>query len=315
MLKIWNADRKVPTFDLYKNWNITLSVQIRCVNKNLQLNQNQIDELKNFNKFLYIDILLYNEFSFETCTGGGLFALIKSWILIFFSTFFGTHLFKFLFFEKFEHYQDDNLDWDRIKSPDRTVYDEIKSSNRKSGNLIGAIVRLDYPNLDERSLLFKNRCGLLQISQVCNNLSPASSFPKDSYESYQDYFEKRYKWSIKQPDQPLIETTHLSSPKFNYLTPSQMAELSKKERKSSSQNHYISEHLLLIPFNKNEISILSTIPSIFHRMNTILKVLEFKNSIEEFAVKELNKPLEVWIVFIDLKTKFWKEKHFFFITE
>lgn len=67
----------MPEFKLYKG-QTELNVEIRCINDNMRLDQDQVDNLRRFNRFLFKEILRYQDFEFETSIGGSLFIVLKS---------------------------------------------------------------------------------------------------------------------------------------------------------------------------------------------------------------------------------------------
>jgi len=56
------------------------------------------------------------------------------------------------------------------------------------------------------------------VTQVCPELTPASQFPSENYTTYEDYYNQKYKLSIINKHQPLLEVKAVSN-KINCLRP------------------------------------------------------------------------------------------------
>ncbi|CAH0602428.1 unnamed protein product [Chrysodeixis includens] len=56
------------------------------------------------------------------------------------------------------------------------------------------------------------------VAEICWNLSPDSSFPSASHQSFRDYYNSKYGVTLTQRDQPLLDVDHTSA-RLNLLTP------------------------------------------------------------------------------------------------
>ncbi|KAJ8704864.1 hypothetical protein PYW08_012184 [Mythimna loreyi] len=56
------------------------------------------------------------------------------------------------------------------------------------------------------------------VAEICWNLTPDSSFPSASHQSFRDYYSTKYGVSLTQRDQPLLDVDHTSA-RLNLLTP------------------------------------------------------------------------------------------------
>lgn len=48
------------------------------------------------------------------------------------------------------------------------------------------------------------------VTRICSELNAHSPFPNKSYSSYLDYFKKKYEFTIKNPELPLLEAPHIN---------------------------------------------------------------------------------------------------------
>lgn len=56
------------------------------------------------------------------------------------------------------------------------------------------------------------------VTKICNDTTPQSYFPSGGYDSYSDYYQKRYGLTIKNQDQPILQVKSIST-KINCLRP------------------------------------------------------------------------------------------------
>lgn len=56
------------------------------------------------------------------------------------------------------------------------------------------------------------------VTQVCEELTPASQFPSENYTTYENYYNQKYKLEIINRHQPLLEVKAVSN-KINCLRP------------------------------------------------------------------------------------------------
>jgi endoribonuclease Dicer len=56
------------------------------------------------------------------------------------------------------------------------------------------------------------------VTRVCPELTPASQFPSENYTTYENYYDQKYKLSIVNKQQALLEVKAVSN-KINCLRP------------------------------------------------------------------------------------------------
>ncbi len=60
------------------------------------------------------------------------------------------------------------------------------------------------------------------VAEIREDLSPRSAFPSpELYDTFQHYYESKYRLRVSNPDQPLLDVDHTSA-RLNLLTPRYM---------------------------------------------------------------------------------------------
>ena len=67
-----------------------------------------------------------------------------------------------------------------------------------------------YRNQDQPQYLY--------VAEICTNLNPKSAFPGTEYQTFEEYYLKKYNIVIQNLDQALLDVDHTSA-RLNFLTP------------------------------------------------------------------------------------------------
>ncbi|XP_021927095.1 endoribonuclease Dicer-like isoform X2 [Zootermopsis nevadensis] len=122
------------------------------------------------------------------------------------------------------------------------------------------------------------------VTCVCPHLTPASPFPSEEYTSYEDYYKQKYKLSIINKDQPLLEVKAISN-KINCLRPrSTKARNVTSKRKQQELQEDFEENLvaeLCVHFAFPSVLWLKAtcLPTILHRVANLLQAEELRQKI------------------------------------
>lgn len=73
-----------------------------------------------------------------------------------------------------------------------------------------AVVSPWYRNQDQPQYLY--------VAEICTNLNPKSAFPGTEYETFEEYYLKKYDIVIQNCNQALLDVDHTSA-RLNFLTP------------------------------------------------------------------------------------------------
>lgn len=73
-----------------------------------------------------------------------------------------------------------------------------------------AVVSPWYRNQDQPQYFY--------VAEICNSLTPKSSFPGNEYETFEEYYFKKYDIQIQNLSQALLDVDHTSA-RLNFLTP------------------------------------------------------------------------------------------------
>ncbi|KAF6212356.1 hypothetical protein GE061_012878 [Apolygus lucorum] len=134
------------------------------------------------------------------------------------------------------------------------------------------------------------------VTKVCENLSPSSQFPSETYNTYSDYFQVRYGERVVNSDQPLIEVRAISS-KINCIRP-RIGYKSASKRKRLEDNFeetLIPELCVLLDFPGDYMLKATILPSLFHRVHHLLLADELRQKIVlETGLGKLKPPGNSW---------------------
>ena len=141
-------------------------------------------------------------------------------------------------------------------------------------------LRLETAPIEEDVVVVKNymdsqrKRQRFAVLKVRPDLSPLSPFPdKSKAKTYESYFRQRYGKHITDKGQPLIEVKDISG-RVNFLV----------DRKPSSKSKHDVIHLVpelcdVLPIRWSLLSVSLMLPSILHRVNTLLLVGDVKTMI------------------------------------
>nr|AWH61386.1 putative dicerB [Actinia equina] len=118
------------------------------------------------------------------------------------------------------------------------------------------------------------------IEEICTNLSPMSAFPERSKaKTYEEYFRKEYPSlkRITRRAQPLILVKSMPQ-RVNFLVDRKKM---KSKEKTKKDIHFIPELCTLEPFSAKLLLEARELPSILHRMTSLLLVMEMRKLIAE----------------------------------
>ena len=146
-------------------------------------------------------------------------------------------------------------------------------------------VILEDPNLLQDAAVIAGhrqvggRKETLVVTKVKWNLSPRSAFPEPSKaKTYEQYFKVQYGCEVQTHDQPLLEVKYTSLRRVNHLVDRDKKKDSSKTRRDRPI-HLIPELCELHPLPASMLSAALLVPSILHRMTSLLLVLQLRERI------------------------------------
>ncbi|XP_066598004.1 endoribonuclease Dcr-1 [Prorops nasuta] len=119
------------------------------------------------------------------------------------------------------------------------------------------------------------------VAEICNNLNPKSSFPGDDYNTFEEYYLKKYNIQIQNLEQPLLDVDHTSA-RLNFLTPryvnrkgvalpTSSEETKRAKRENLEQKQILVAELCAIhPFPASLWRQAVCLPCILYRINALL---------------------------------------------
>lgn len=117
------------------------------------------------------------------------------------------------------------------------------------------------------------------VERICTNLNPGSSFPESSKaKTYKEYYSTTYDMETNDTMQPLILVKRFPE-RINFLV--NRKKLKREIKEARKQIHFIPEHCSFQPFPASLLLAAAELPSILHRLTSILLVREVKQLIAE----------------------------------
>ncbi|XP_043263545.1 endoribonuclease Dcr-1 [Colletes gigas] len=119
------------------------------------------------------------------------------------------------------------------------------------------------------------------VAEICTNLNPKSSFPDNDYDTFEEYYLKKYDIQIQNVDQPLLDVDHTSA-RLNFLTPRYVnrkgvalptsSEETKRAKRENLEHKQIlvAELCAIHPFPASLWRLAVCLPCILYRINALL---------------------------------------------
>lgn len=142
-----------------------------------------------------------------------------------------------------------------------------------------AVVMPWYRNQDQPQYFY--------VAEICDYLSPESSFPGDNYTTFREYYFKKYNISIQNCEHPLLDVDHTSA-RLNFLTPryvnrkgvalpTSSEETKRAKRENLEQKQILVPELCTIhPFPASLWRAAVCLPCILYRINALLLADEIR---------------------------------------
>lgn len=129
------------------------------------------------------------------------------------------------------------------------------------------------------------------VAEICYDLNPLSRFPDSGFETFEEYYSKKYSLDISNLEQPLLDVDHTSS-RLNLLTPRflnrkgltlQSTEKVTKRSHLQQKQILIPELCLIHPFPASFWRKAVCLPCILYRLNSLLVAEELRFKIAKEA--------------------------------
>lgn len=180
-----------------------------------------------------------------------------------------------------------NVDWsflELIAEKCDQMPKEVPESIRKvqefnSDKFRDAVVMPWYRNQDQPQYFY--------VAEICDYLSPESSFPGDNYATFKEYYFRKYNIVIQNSAQPLLDVDHTSA-RLNFLTPryvnrkgvalpTSSEETKRAKRENLEQKQILVPELCTIhPFPASLWRIAVCLPCVLYRINALLLADEIR---------------------------------------
>lgn len=128
---------------------------------------------------------------------------------------------------------------------------------------------------------------LMIVKDLDFTMSPLSKFPNEELaKTFSEYHQIKNGLSTLHDDQPLVEINYLNI-NANFILRNSGYKISRKEKSRNTRELFLMEHLTPIPIKENQLSLFSMLPSIFYRVNCILKAKKFQLMVEKQILSSL----------------------------
>uniref|UniRef100_A0AAF5CWV1 Endoribonuclease Dicer n=1 Tax=Strongyloides stercoralis TaxID=6248 RepID=A0AAF5CWV1_STRER len=123
------------------------------------------------------------------------------------------------------------------------------------------------------------------IGEIMHDVKPSSDFPDNNFKTFEEYFLEKYKITIYNKDQPLLDVDYTSN-RLNLLVPKYPSKSSRplKGSRSSQRQILVPELVSIHPIKSTHWSIIGALPSIFYRYNCLLMANELRETIVKNAL-------------------------------
>ncbi|CEF64380.1 Endoribonuclease Dicer [Strongyloides ratti] len=127
------------------------------------------------------------------------------------------------------------------------------------------------------------------IGEIMHDVKPSSDFPDNNFKTFEEYFLEKYKITIYNKDQPLLDVDYTSN-RLNLLVPKYPSKSSRplKNSRSSQRQILVPELVSIHPIKSTHWSIIGALPSIFYRYNCLLMANELRETIVKNALGKTN---------------------------
>uniref|UniRef100_A0A182JQF4 ribonuclease III n=1 Tax=Anopheles christyi TaxID=43041 RepID=A0A182JQF4_9DIPT len=145
-----------------------------------------------------------------------------------------------------------------------------------------AVVMPWYRNRDQPQYFY--------VAEICNHLSPKSTFPGSNYATFEEYYHRKYKIHIQNLRQPLLDVDHTSA-RLNFLTPryvnrkgvalpTSSEETKRAKRENLEQKQILVPELCTIhPFPASLWRAAVCLPCVLYRINALLLADEIRRQV------------------------------------
>ncbi|KAL5284380.1 DICER1 family protein [Megaselia abdita] len=173
-----------------------------------------------------------------------------------------------------------NENCDKMPEP---IDDETRLKDEFDPNKFkDAVVMPWYRNQDQPQYFY--------VAEICNHLSPESSFPGSNYKTFKEYYFRKYGITIQNSNQPLLDVDHTSA-RLNFLTPryvnrkgvalpTSSEETKRAKRENLEQKQILVPELCTIhPFPASLWRAAVCLPCILYRINGLLLADEIRKKV------------------------------------
>uniref|UniRef100_A0AC35TIS6 Endoribonuclease Dcr-1 n=1 Tax=Rhabditophanes sp. KR3021 TaxID=114890 RepID=A0AC35TIS6_9BILA len=124
------------------------------------------------------------------------------------------------------------------------------------------------------------------VGDIYNDMTPKSDFPDKNYETFEEYFCKKYEKVIYNTEQNLLDVDFTSN-RLNLLTPRYPGKKVKESRGERGQRQIMVPELVTIhPISADHWCMIGALPSVIFRLNSLLLANELREAVVVGALEQ-----------------------------
>ncbi|CAO1434532.1 unnamed protein product [Diamesa serratosioi] len=261
--------KKIPTICAFPIFTRSgeVKVSLKLISCDMKLRTDQLDIINNFIKYTFTNVLRLHKFLmlFDAEASDNSFFVVPV------TNNCGTIEVDWLFLKLIQ---------ENVNSVPTYVTNVERNGNIFDHNTFkDAVVMPWYRNQDQPQYFY--------VAEICYHLSPESTFPGESYSTFQEYYFKKYGITIQNKVQPLLDVDHTSA-RLNFLTPryvnrkgvalpTSSEETKRAKRENLEQKQILVPELCTIhPFPASLWRAAVCLPCIIYRINALLLADEIR---------------------------------------
>ncbi|XP_014235184.1 endoribonuclease Dcr-1 [Trichogramma pretiosum] len=238
-----------------------VKVELQLISDEVVLTKSQIDKAIDFLNFTFSNVLRFQKY------------------LMLFDPASSTN--SYIIIPVKNHAKPICIDWefiDTVIANRESLPYQMSDDNRRdftfdAARYNDAVVMPWYRNQDQPQYFY--------VAEICHHLNPKSQFPGEDYNSFEEYYFKKYDIKIQNLTQPLLDVDHTSA-RLNFLTPryvnrkgvalpttSEKTKLAKRENLEQKQI-LVAELCAVHPFPASLWRQAVCLPCILYRANALL---------------------------------------------
>jgi endoribonuclease Dicer len=244
-----------------------VKVSLQLIKEDVQLNDEELDKVNNFINYTFTNVLR-----------------LRKYLMLFDPEAIEN---SFFVVPVTRESGEIDIDWkflaliqQNVNTTPQYVSDEVRNSQPfDHSRFVDAVVMPWYRNQDQPQNFY--------VAEICQMITPESSFPGENYTTFREYYFKKYNIEIQNKKQPLLDVDHTSA-RLNFLTPryvnrkgvalpTSSEETKRAKRENLEQKQILVPELCTVhPFPASLWRAAVCLPCVLYRINALLLADEIR---------------------------------------